>query len=68
MLWISINDSTLASVCYTVIYMVRVGLELGTWWLLGLALKKAMVGTWWTIPHPDCMDRLRKHYSHLAEG
>ena len=26
---ISINDSTLASVCYTVIYMVRVGLGLG---------------------------------------
>ena len=25
---ISINDSTLPSVCYTVIYMVRVGLEL----------------------------------------
>ena len=32
--WISINDSTLASVCYTVIYMVRVGLGLiayGCW-------------------------------------
>jgi len=26
---ISINDSTLPSVCYTVIYMVRVGLGLG---------------------------------------
>ena len=26
--WISINDSMLASVCYTVIYMVRVGLGL----------------------------------------
>ena len=26
---ISINDSTLASVCYTVIYMVRVGVRAG---------------------------------------
>ena len=27
--WISINNSTLPSVCYTVIYMVRVGLGFG---------------------------------------
>ena len=33
-----------------------------------LGFEKAMVGTWWATPHPDCMDRLRKHYSHLAEG
>ena len=33
-----------------------------------LGFEKAMVGTRWAIPHPDCMDRLRKHYSHLAEG
>ena len=40
-----------------------------TWWLLGLALKRpCMVGTRRATPHPDCMDRLRKHYSHLAEG
>ena len=40
-----------------------------TWWLLCLALKRP-----WLVPggpphaRPDCMDRLRKHYSHLAEG
>ena len=41
-----------------------------TLWLLGLALKfeKAMVGTRRATPRPDCMDKLRKHYSHLAEG
>ena len=33
-----------------------------------LGFEKAMVGTWRATPHPDCMDRLRKHYSHLAEG
>ena len=32
-----------------------------TWWLLGLALKRP-----WLVP--DCMGRLRKHYSYLAEG
>jgi len=30
--------------------------------------EKAMVGTRWATPRPDCMDRLRKHYSHHAEG
>ena len=30
--------------------------------------EKAMVGTRRATPRPDCMDRLRKHYSHLAEG
>ena len=29
--------------------------------------QKAMVGTGRATPHPDYMDRLRKHYSHLAE-
>ena len=33
-----------------------------------LGFEKAMVGTRWATPHSDCMDRLRKHYSHLAEG
>ena len=33
-----------------------------------LGFEKPMVGTRWATPHPDCMDRLRKHYSHLAEG
>ena len=27
-----------------------------------------MVGTGRATPRPDCMDRLRKNYSHLAEG
>ena len=36
---------------------------------IGLAFK----GPWLAAgaratPYPDCMDRLRKHYSHLAEG
>ena len=33
-----------------------------------LGFEKAMVGTGMATPYPDCMDRLRKHYSHLAEG
>ena len=33
-----------------------------------LGFEKAKVGTGRAIPRPDCMDRLRKHYSHLAEG
>ena len=33
-----------------------------------LGFQKAMVGTGWATPHPDCMDRLRKHYSHFPEG
>ena len=33
-----------------------------------LGFEKAMVGTRWATPRPDCMDRFRKHYSHLAEG
>ena len=33
-----------------------------------LGFKKAMVGTGRATHHPDCMDRLRKYYSHLAEG
>ena len=31
-----------------------------------LGCERAMVGTGWATSHPDCMDRLRKHYSHLA--
>ena len=27
-----------------------------------------MFGTRWATSHPDCMNRLRKHYSHLVEG
>ena len=26
-----------------------------------------MFGTRWATSHPDCMNRLRKHYSHLVE-
>ena len=33
-----------------------------------LGFEKAMVGTQRTTPRSDCMDRLRKHYFHLAEG
>ena len=33
-----------------------------------LDFQKAMVGTGRATPRPDSMDRLRKHYSHLAEG
>ena len=33
-----------------------------------LGFKKVMVGTRRATPCSDCMDRLRKHYSHLAEG
>ena len=33
-----------------------------------LSFEKAMVGTWRATPRSDCMDRLRKHYSHFAEG
>ena len=35
-----------------------------------LRFEKAMVGKGRATctPHSDCMDRLRKHYSHLAEG
>ena len=33
-----------------------------------LGCERAMVGTGWATSCPDCMDRLRKHYSHLVEG
>ena len=33
-----------------------------------LGFEKAMVGTRRATPRSDCMDRLRKHHSHLAEG
>ena len=32
-----------------------------------LCPEKAMVGTGRATPCPDCMERLRKHYPHLAE-
>ena len=28
----------------------------------------AMVGSGWGTSRPECMNRLRKHYSHLVEG
>ena len=31
-----------------------------------LDCERAMVGTWWVTSHRDCMDGLRKHYSHLV--
>ena len=33
-----------------------------------LGFEKAMVGTGRATSHPDCMDRLRKHDSHLVEA
>ena len=33
-----------------------------------LGFEKDMVGTQLATPIPDCMDRLRKLYSQLAEG
>jgi len=33
-----------------------------------LGFEKALVGTGRATPPPDCMDRLRKYHSHLAEG
>ena len=33
-----------------------------------LGFERAMVGTGRATSHPECMDRLRKHYSHLVEG
>ena len=33
-----------------------------------LGFEKAMVGTRRATPRSDCMDRLRKHYSHLVGG
>ena len=27
-----------------------------------------MFGTGWATSHPECMERLRKHYSHFVEG
>jgi len=33
-----------------------------------LGFEKAMVGTRRATPCPDCMNRLRKHYPHFAEG
>ena len=39
-----------------------------TWWLLTLALKRPWLAPGGPPPHPDCMDRLRKHYSHLAKS
>ena len=33
-----------------------------------LGLERAIVGTRWATSQPDCMDRLKKHYSHLCRG
>ena len=33
-----------------------------------LCCQSAMVGTEWSNSCPGCMDRLRKHYSHLVGG
>ena len=33
-----------------------------------LGFEKPMVSTGRAAPRPDCMDRLRKHHSHRAEG
>ena len=33
-----------------------------------LYCERAMFRTWWATSHPHCMDRLRKHYSHLVGG
>ena len=33
-----------------------------------LGFEKAMVGTQRASPRSDCMDKLRKYYSNLAEG
>ena len=33
-----------------------------------LGIEMAMVGTGWITSHPHHMDRLRKHFPHLAEG
>ena len=33
-----------------------------------LSCQSAMVGTGWANSCPACMDRLRKHYSHLVGG
>ena len=33
-----------------------------------LGCQNAMVGTGWANSCPGCMDRLRKHYSHLVGG
>jgi len=33
-----------------------------------LDFERAMFSTRRATPRPNCMDRLRKHYSHLAEG
>ena len=33
-----------------------------------LCFERAMVGTGWATPCPDCMARLREHHSHLVGG
>ena len=39
------------------------------WWLHArLGCQSGMVGTGWANFYPDCMDRLRKRYSHLVGG
>ena len=33
-----------------------------------LGFERGMVGNGWGTSQTNCMDRLRKHYSHLVEG
>ena len=33
-----------------------------------LGCEKVMVGTGWATSHPECMDKLTKHYSVLVGG
>ena len=33
-----------------------------------LGCKSTIIGTEWANSFPGCMDRLRKHYSHLVGG
>ena len=44
--------------------MVVCNVQEGDMHMLAARFEKAMVGTEWAISHPDCRDRLRKHYSH----
>ena len=39
-----------------------------TWVAARLGCERIMVGTGWATSHPDYMDSLTKHYSHLVEG
>ena len=51
----------IVSACLRGFCVSRKGGTEGGRWLLGL------VGTRWATSPPDCMDRIRKHYSRLVE-